>query len=488
MKKVDLTMKKRLYISNILAIAIPVFISIIIIIIGITVTFFYVRFGTGVNFIDSETFYKASQNIFEVVDEQLQNKEDIYIDSLSNTALVTLDNNEFYILISSNDTITYSYGSSLEVDESLISAITSLGGVGFVSNNSRELYMAKSFVNDQVYTVAIFATCSDLSYNTLKIGVSIISVSILLALLISIKVTNNFLIKFVYNRIQDPLELLYKGTSEITAGNLSYRIEYPYQDEFKPVFDNFNEMAIRLKTSLDRSEYHEKSKQEILVGISHDLRSPLTSIRAYVEGLLDGIAKSPESQQKYLQIIKNKSEDIDQMITKIMSISKLELGELPINPIYIQLDGFIKEYMQKYYMEYLEKGLTIQLGHIASTSIYGDNDQLLSIFSNILENSVKYNKNRNPILTISLEKEGKYSYLSFKDNGDGVQSKDLEHLFEVFYRSDPSRHNPKSGNGLGLAIVKGEVERMNGHVIANNMLGGGLEILICIPHKEISDE
>ena len=125
----------------------------------------------------------------------------------------------------------------------------------------------------------------------------------------------------------EPLELLSYGVDQISRGNLDYRFEYSNDDEFLPVCTAFNGMAERLELA----RRNEENRKELLLDISHDLRSPLTSIRAYVEGLSDGMASTPEMQKRYLDTIKRKTEDIEKMVSALFAYSKLDMEEFEIN-------------------------------------------------------------------------------------------------------------------------------------------------------------
>ncbi len=304
------------------------------------------------------------------------------------------------------------------------------------------------------------------------------------AILVSILLTNRFLTKFVFQKIEQPLNILSDGVRQISDGNLEHRIEYDCQDEFAPICADFNEMAARLKASVELTDQHEQSRKELLAGISHDLRSPLTSIRAYVEGLLDGIAKTPETQKGYLEIIKSKAEDIDRMLSKIFLFSKMELGEYPDNPELLRLDDEIRQFIRALGTEYEEKGLVLSAHALVPATVLADPDQLRRVMTNIIENSAKYNTKDTGTLTISLWEENGGYFLSLCDDGPGVPKEALSHLFEVFYRSDPSRQNPHRGSGLGLAITANAIQRMNGTIDAKAGKNGGLEIVIWLPKAE----
>jgi signal transduction histidine kinase len=288
----------------------------------------------------------------------------------------------------------------------------------------------------------------------------------------------------VFQKIERPLDILAGGVRQISEGNLEYRIEYGSQDEFTPVCADFNEMAVRLKASVELLQQHEQSRKELLVGVSHDLRSPLTSIRAYVEGLLDGVAKTPEAQKGYLETIKSKAQDIDRMLAKIFLFSKMELGEYPDNPELLRLDDEVRQLIRAVGAEYEEKGLILSADVLVPATVSADPDQLQRVLINIMENSQKYRTKATGILNISLLEENGGYRLSLRDDGPGVSEIALPHLFEVFYRSDPSRQNPNRGSGLGLAIAANAVHRMNGTIEAKAGENGGLEIVIWLPKAE----
>ncbi len=288
----------------------------------------------------------------------------------------------------------------------------------------------------------------------------------------------------MFQKIERPLDILAGGVRQISEGNLEYRIEYGSQDEFTPVCADFNEMAVRLKASVELLQQHEQSRKELLVGVSHDLRSPLTSIRAYVEGLLDGVAKTPEAQKGYLETIKSKAQDIDRMLAKIFLFSKMELGEYPDNPELLRLDDEVRQLIRAVGAEYEEKGLILSADVLVPATVSADPDQLQRVLINIMENSQKYRTKATGILNISLLEENGGYRLSLRDDGPGVSEIALPHLFEVFYRSDPSRQNPNRGSGLGLAIAANAVHRMNGTIEAKAGENGGLEIVIWLPKAE----
>lgn len=479
-----ITIKNRLVISNILMIIVPVVITSFLGIICAGILWFVVTSGTGLGFNDSEDFYKASRGISMIIEKSL--KEDKHANLVEDLARISgiLDKNAMALSVDSSGQTLYQYGRATEADGILMEAEAILGGKGFVSNGTRELYVQQVENNGAVYRIAIFASPSELSYRTLKIVLVILAFILMFAILISILITNRFLTKFVFQKIEHPLDILSDGVRQISDGNLEHRIVYECQDEFAPICADFNEMAARLKASVELTKQHEQSRKELLAGISHDLRSPLTSIRAYVEGLLDGIAKTPENQKGYLEIIKNKAEDIDRMLSKIFLFSKMELGEYPDNPELLRLDDEVRQFIRALGTEYEEKGLILSANDLVPATVSADPDQLRRVLTNIMENSAKYKIKDTGTLTISLREDNGGYRLSLCDDGPGVPKEALSHLFEVFYRSDPSRQNPHRGSGLGLAIAANAILRMKGTIEAKTGKNGGLEIVIWLPKAE----
>jgi len=479
-----ITIKKRLVISNILMIIVPVIITSFIGIICAGILWFVVTSGAGLGFNDSEDFYKASRGISMIVEKSLKkDKHENLVKDLSWISGI-LDENAMALSVDSSGKTLYQYGRATEADGILMEAEAILGGKGFVSNGTRELYVQQVENNGAVYRIAIFASPSELSHRTLKVVLVILAFILMFAILISILITNRFLTKFVFQKIEHPLDILSDGVRQISDGNLEHRIVYECQDEFAPICADFNEMAARLKASVELTKQHEQSRKELLAGISHDLRSPLTSIRAYVEGLLDGIAKTPETQKGYLEIIKNKAEDIDRMLSKIFLFSKMELGEYPDNPELLRLDDEVRQFIRALGTEYEEKGLILSANALVPATVLADPDQLRRVLTNIMENSAKYKTKFTGTLTISLREDKGGYRLSLCDDGPGVPKEALSHLFEVFYRSDPSRQNPHRGSGLGLAIAANAILRMKGTIEAKTGKNGGLEIVIWLPKAE----
>lgn len=317
---------------------------------------------------------------------------------------------------------------------------------------------------------------------TMKVSAVIIFLIFILTVILSVYFTNRFLTNFVFKKIEQPLELLEEGVAQIRDGNLNHRINYNDDTEFLPVCDAFNEMAVRLKESVEQTMKNEQSRKELLAGISHDIRSPLTSIQAYVEGLIDGIADTPEKRKKYLLTIKQKSESISNMVSQIFTFSKMELDDYPLNLVICNIKTELEKIIRPLTDEYAQNGLIINL-NAESCDILLDADLLSRICINLLSNSLKYNHNQEPEINIYSETDDASYILHFADNGQGVDKQSMDKLFDVFFRSDLSRNHPDKGSGLGLAIVANAAAKMNAYASARNASNNGLDIMIKFPKE-----
>ncbi len=318
----------------------------------------------------------------------------------------------------------------------------------------------------------------------IKVAIVLIVLVLLCAVLAAIWGTNRFLIHFVFQKINGPLMILSEGVGEIGNGNLDYRIDYQEEDEFAPVCEAFNEMSARLKTSVDHTRQEEESRKELLAGISHDLRSPLTSIQAYVEGLLDDVAKTPEARQRYLLTIKTKAEDIDRMVSQLFLFSKLDMAEYPMEPQALRLDELVSALIAETAQENQSKGLKVSVKQLYPVHVTADRSLLRRMLTNIMDNSAKYKTADLGQLWIDLDEAGAHCRITLTDDGPGVPEEALPRLFDVFYRSDLARKDPAKGSGLGLAIAARMVKRMGGTITAQNAPDGGLEITICLPKED----
>ena len=303
--------------------------------------------------------------------------------------------------------------------------------------------------------------------------------------LIIVSIVNNFYTHRMTKKIMKPLVPLNNGVRQIHNNNFSYRIEYKENDEFRPVCDAFDEMATMLEISNTQRAKDEANRRELIAGISHDLKTPLTSIKGYIEGIETGVAATPEMKEKYLSIIKNKTADMEHIIKQLFLFSKLDMDEFPLSLRKVDIGLAISDMIEDSASEYERRGLSIKLSEMPK-NIYvnADVQMFRNVIINILENSVKYKTLDQGQMEISIICNNDSVLLRMADNGPGIKEDMLPKIFDVFYRTDPSRN--KQGSGLGLAISVKIIERMGGTIYAEPsvhepFIENGLAIIIKLP-------
>lgn len=303
----------------------------------------------------------------------------------------------------------------------------------------------------------------------------------ILCIVVLVIISQIFTRKLV-NHIMEPLEALADGAERIRNNDLTQDIEYSGDAEFENVCHTFNEMRGAILAGQEKNRKYEKARTDMIAGISHDLRTPLTAIRGTIKGLLDGVASTPERQRKFLETAYRRTGDMDLLLNQLFYLSKLETGNMPFDFKTIDICEFIRNYV-KGKQELLENGQAEITADIKRSTGYVsvDPEQLQRIFDNLLENSRRYG-NVTPLkIKISLERNKEGICICFSDNGVGVPEEKLPYIFDEFYRGDESR-NKKEGNGLGLYIVRYLVEAMGGSVRAEN--ANGLAVYLKIKEGE----
>lgn len=472
-----MTVKKRLAISNIIMIIVPVAITAVIGLLCLGGVYITAHHSGGYGFEDTNDFYSVSQTLSGEMYEIFENDETDATDKLDAIANV-INKDTMFISACKNGAEFYKSGNESLTDGALVKAAKEIGGNTFVSSEKCQLYYYTDSANGESYELYIYSTPSQIDNSNMKSAAFISVALVILAIFFSIFLTNRFLTRFALKKIEEPLELLSAGVAEISDGNLDYRIEYDGEDEFKPVCTAFNEMAARLKKSVELTQKNEQNRKELLLDISHDLRSPLTSIQAYVEGILDGVAQTPEMQRKYLETIKRKTTDIEKMVSSLFAYSKLDMEDAPLNTESISISRLISETAANLHDEYAAKGLEISVDIKDDLTVLADEEMLLRVAANLLDNSLKYkNKEVGRVLISVCEKDGR-ALVEFADDGPGVQDECYDKLFDIFYRTDKARSDTSAGSGIGLAFVKKAIELMNGRAWAKKSELGGLSIIV----------
>lgn len=302
------------------------------------------------------------------------------------------------------------------------------------------------------------------------------------ALLLILCLTNGVLTLIVSRSFIKPLYALKGAAEQIKEGNLDRELALRRKDEFGQVGAAFEEMRVRLKRSIGLQLQYEENRKELLSNISHDLKTPITAIQGCVEGLLDGIADTPEKRESYLRMIGRKAEEMDRQIDELFLFSKLDLKRVPFHFERLELVSYLGDHEEELRLQPKHADIVISYERPDARRVYvqADREKLHRVIQNIVDNSVKYMDKEPKRLVISLSEAEREAIVRISDNGAGIASVALPHIFDRFYRADPSRGG-SGGSGLGLAIVKQIVEEHGGRVWAESAEGEGTSVAFALP-------
>lgn len=293
--------------------------------------------------------------------------------------------------------------------------------------------------------------------------------------------------KFLIGKILQPVRELQAAAERVADGNLAQPIAHKEKDEFLPVCDSFDLMQKSLKEGMEKNAAYERARTEMVSGISHDLRTPLTSVKGYIKGMLDGVANTEEKRREYLEIAYRKSCSMEALLSKLFYFSRLETGNMPFFMQRIDMESFFLRFTAEKRQELAEKNAQLLLEKETPDAVFcmADVEQLRRVFDNLVENSLKYaavqpgETGRETLcMTIRLT-QGENLEIDFSDNGAGVPDEKLPHIFEQFYRGDEARNSKCDGNGLGLYVCESIIRQHGGKIRAYNE--GGLHIQMELP-------
>ncbi|MGP1570434.1 MAG: sensor histidine kinase [Eubacteriales bacterium] len=288
---------------------------------------------------------------------------------------------------------------------------------------------------------------------------------------------------FLLRTVIKSLNEINKASKNILQGKFDFEIMLPDEKELLEVAQNLESLRIKLKKNEDEEKRLENDRNMIMASLSHDLKTPITSIKGYLEGINDGLAKDEETLRRYLDIISSKSKLLEQLAENMSDYSELELGRMHFNFKYLDLSELLDSFCKLWRLEMGEqKRVLIENITEKELLIVGDELKLKRVFDNLVMNAIKYSKEESEIL-VSLEEAEHGAILIVSDNGKGIKSEDLRNIFDGFYRGDAARSNV-SGNGLGLAIAKQIVEKHRGKIWIRSEQNVGTQVYIYLPIRK----
>ena len=293
-------------------------------------------------------------------------------------------------------------------------------------------------------------------------------------IIVILVVTAALLMLWIYAGISVPLNKLRNATHKIAEGNLNFTMEVTGEDEISDLCRDFEEMRKRLLESTEQKLEYDQESKELISNISHDLKTPLTAIKGYVEGIMDGVADTPEKMDRYIRTIYNKTNDMDRLINELTFYSKIDANRIPYTFNKINVKNYFEDCVEEMGIELESKGFAFSYKNEVGddVEVIADAEQIKRVINNIVSNSVKYMDKSDPRIDIRVKDVGDFVQIEIEDNGRGIGTKELPNIFERFYRADASRHSA-GGSGIGLSIVKKIIEDHGGKIWASSTLGKG---------------
>ena len=280
---------------------------------------------------------------------------------------------------------------------------------------------------------------------------------------------------WINNGINRPIRRLQEAARRITQGDLDFTLEAEGKDEISDLTRDFETMRRQLVQTEELKRRYDSESRELISNISHDLKTPVTTIKGYVEGIMDGVADTPEKMDRYIRTIYSKANEMDRLINELTFYSRIDTNRIPYHFTRLNVYEYFNDCAEELKMEMDGLGIQFTYEYLANkdTLIIADPEQLMRVISNIVGNSVKYIGGKKGEISLRVLDVGDLVQVELEDNGPGIATEDLAAIFDRFYRTDESRSSSTGGSGIGLSIVKKIIEDHGGKIWASSQLGHG---------------
>ncbi|WP_099469593.1 sensor histidine kinase [Konateibacter massiliensis] len=270
----------------------------------------------------------------------------------------------------------------------------------------------------------------------------------------------------LYRSIIRPIIQIKDASEYIKEGNLDFEIKVKSVKEIENFANDYNELRSRLKEQAEEKVKYDSESRELISNISHDLKTPITAVKGYVEGIIDGVADTPEKMDRYIKTIYNKANEMDRLINELTFYSKIDTNRIPYTFTKINVEHYFNDCIEEIVLDLESKNIELNFANYtpADTLIIADAEQMRRVINNIVGNSIKYLDKPKGFINIRIRDDGEFIEVEIEDNGKGIGESDLPFIFDRFYRTDASRNSAKGGSGIGLSIVKKIIEDHGGEI------------------------
>ncbi len=279
------------------------------------------------------------------------------------------------------------------------------------------------------------------------------------------------------------------AVQSISEGDLNTNIEVLGDDEFSSMAANLNKMVEDIRTLMDKEREAERTKNELITNVAHDLRTPLTSIIGYLE-LLSSKAKplTPDMQKKYIDIAYSKTRRLEKLIEDLFGFTKMNYGKISMQVSRVDIIKLLSQLLEESYPNFANKGLSYELqSNVSSKIITADGNLLARLFDNLINNAIKYGADGKRVL-VKVNARDETVQVSVTNYGYVIPEEELPLIFEKFYRVEQSRSTHTGGTGLGLAIVKNIVDMHGGKIDVKSDLKGTVFTVVLQVNFDINKE
>ena len=317
-------------------------------------------------------------------------------------------------------------------------------------------------------------------------------VDVMISVILILFFTAAILVIWTYSGIISRLRQLNKAAENIRDGNLDFSIDTKGHDEISELSESFEAMRKRLQMNAQEKLDAEQEHRMLISNIAHDLKTPITAIKGYSEGVLDGVADTPEKQERYLKTIYNKANEMNTLINELTLYSNIDTNKIPYNFHKLNVKDYFTDCMEELEMDLENQHMQLTFFNYVDedTLMIADPEQLGRVIHNIIGNAIKYMRAEEPsFISMRIKDVGDFIQVEIEDNGKGISNKDLPYIFDRFYRADASRNSAAGGSGIGLSIVKKIIEDHGGKIWATSKENVGTVMYFVLrKYQEVPNE
>lgn len=421
---------------------------------------------------------EATQEIFERLEQQAQSDPEKFLDkSYVEEINRELMDRHSYLLARRDGEIYYNgsdedvYKLSQELPDFSSFSSSSDGG-SYIGKDIHAFVKQLDVETAEQSEISIFIVSSA---NEIVAQTGRLIIDLLISIVVILIFTAFIMIVWIYTGIHSPLQKLSEATHRIKEEDFDFELDVKGKDEISELCRDFDEMRQRLKYLDEEKKAFDRQSKELISNISHDLKTPITAVKGYVEGIMDGVADTPEKMDRYIRTIYIKANDMDRLINELTFYSKIDTNKIPYNFNKIDVTEYFDDCAEEVGLEMRERSIafsyinTVEIG----TLIIADAEQLKRVINNIIGNSVKYMDKDKKYVQLRVMDVGDFIQVELEDNGKGIPNQELVSIFDRFYRTDQSRNSAQGGSGIGLSIVKKIIEDHGGRIWATSRVSEG---------------